>query len=128
MHEFAIAMNLVSGACEAAERAGGQRVTAVHCRIGDMRQIDHALIREAFDAAACDTRCDGAELVVERIPLLARCETCRESFAVRNWDWQCPRCGREGELLGGGDELELQSIEMETGDEYSDRAQTVGTK
>lgn len=111
MHEFAIARALVDLACEQARAAGLSRVSRVNCRVGVLRQIEPDMLRDAFDVARTDTACEAAALGIESVALRAKCPHCRRAFTVESWDWQCPDCGTVGEPAGGGDELELTSIE-----------------
>lgn len=113
MHELSIAQSLLDAAVAEARRAQATRVTRLHCRIGDLRMVNGELLAEAFEVVRCGTLCESAELSIERTYLQARCSRCERAFDVRNWDWCCPRCGVEGTLLGGGDELEITSIEAE---------------
>lgn len=113
MHELAIAQCLVELAAEHARRAGARCVTRLNCRIGALRQVDGELIRGAFEVARAGSPCKDAELNIETVPLRAWCEACAERFTVAGWAWTCPRCGRTGVLLDGGDELELVSIDAE---------------
>ena len=113
MHELSVAQALVETASRELERAGAVRAVKLVCRVGDLCHIDDTLLREAFEVAATGSPCAGAELVVERCYLQARCPACQRVFAVRQWNWLCPACGAEGRLLGGGDELTLLSIEAE---------------
>jgi len=113
MHELSLARALVELAAEHAARAGAVRVTRLIGRIGALRQIDDALIQEAFDVAREGTVCAAAALEIERVPLRAHCAQCRHEFVVENWRWNCPECQRVGAPLPGGDELELVSIEAE---------------
>lgn len=115
MHELGIATELVELACSAARQAGACAVDRVFCRVGALRQVEPDLLREAFAAARSGTLCDRADLSVETLPLRARCPDCRTEFAVAGWDWHCPCCGTDGDLLSQGDELELVSIEAQVG-------------
>lgn len=117
MHEFAVARNLVEVAVDEAGRAGARRVTRVHCRIGPLRQLETALLREAFDAAAAETLCAGAVLEIARTPMMARCAACRHAFSVDGGGWACPCCGAPDATLTGGDELELVSLEAQVDDQ-----------
>ncbi len=113
MHEFAIVQSLLDVAAAETRRAGGQRVLRLNCRIGELRQVNESLLREAFELLSRGTMCEKAELRVEKTFMRARCRGCDGLFDVHNWDWRCPDCGADGSLAGGGDELELTSIEAE---------------
>lgn len=114
MHEFSIAQSLLEVASAQARQAGAVRVTRLYCRIGDLCQIHDGVMAEAFELLSSGTLCEGARLHVERTFMRAECPRCQQGFDVRNWDWNCPTCGAQGVLVGGGDELELTSIEAET--------------
>ena len=118
MHEFAIAHSLVEAATTEARRAGAHRVTCLRCRIGVMRQVEEALLSEAFALARAGGICEEAELDVEKVPMRAQCPKCDAEYAVRDWVWTCPSCGAEAVGISGGDELELVSIDVEVHDEH----------
>lgn len=128
MHELTIAANLVAVSCDEARRAGATRITAVRCRIGEWRSVDDALLREAFAVAGDGTPCAAATLEIEKIPMCAWCANCQWEFPVRAWVWNCPRCGGEGDLLDGGAELELRSIDAEVDHDNSGGAEVVAAK
>jgi len=113
MHEFSIVQSILDVARTEAERAGAACVLHLYCRIGNLRQVNDELITEAFELLRPGTICDGAELHIEKTYLRARCAACGKAFDVRDWSWNCPDCGGQGRSLGGGDELELTSIEAE---------------
>lgn len=113
MHELSIAMSLVELASERARRAGAARVTRLNLRIGALRGIEDESMRQAFEAARIDSPCVDAELRIENVPLKARCRDCGAQYEIEGAEWACPACGSDGELLAGGDELQLASIEVE---------------
>lgn len=119
MHEFAVAQSLVETASVEARRAGAQRVTVIHCRIGVLRQVNSDLLNDAFSLARQGTLCESAELRIDKVPVKANCRRCNHEYTVRDWQWDCPKCGAEAAELTGGDELLLVSIEADVADEDS---------
>lgn len=117
MHEFAVAQSLVETASVEARRAGAQRVTVIHCRIGVLRQVNSDLLNEAFSLARQGTLCEAAELRIDKAYVRASCRRCDHEYTVRDWEWGCPKCGAEAAELTGGDELLLVSIEADVTDE-----------
>jgi len=113
VHEYSIVQELLSVAAVEARRAGAVRVTGLHCRIGALRQLDHRLLLEAFELLRSETVCAEAELRIETTFVTACCGRCQHEYAVHDWNWDCPRCGGSGHPLGGGDELDLISLEAE---------------
>jgi hydrogenase nickel incorporation protein HypA/HybF len=123
VHEFSVAANLVDLAVAEARRVGAIRVTDVRCRIGELCHINGRMLADAFRIARENTLCAAAQLHIEKVPVRAACTMCRREFPVRNWKWRCPHCGRSGRFAGGGDDLELTSIEVEMNDENTGRAE-----
>ncbi len=119
MHEFAIAQSLIETASAEAQRVGAQRVTALYCRIGVLRQVAGELLAEAFYIVRDGTLCETAELDIEKTYMQATCGQCGQAYPIHDWQWDCPVCGAETPSVTGGDELELVSIEAEVADEDS---------
>lgn len=117
MHEFSVARALVDAAIDVAREAHIRRIRRLHCRIGDMRQVDRWLLDEAYAFAREGTACEQAELCVERTHMQLECGACGRRFSVIDWDWRCPDCGRAGCNARGGDELELTGIDGDESDE-----------
>ncbi|KUG05068.1 hypothetical protein ASZ90_017557 [hydrocarbon metagenome] len=67
-----------------------------------------------FDYASRGTIAEGATLEIERIPVLARCDNCHESFGVNWWtpDIYCTRCGGTRLSLLSGREFSIEEIEV----------------
>jgi len=122
MHELALSRAIV----DAAERhAGGARVSAVHVRLGSLRQAVPESLRFYFGVVARETACADARLELEPVAALLRCPRCG-----REWDpappplaehatpappipsFGCPACGAGGEALDG-EQLEVDWIEVE---------------
>jgi hydrogenase nickel incorporation protein HypA/HybF len=107
MHELSIARALVA----AAERhAAGRRVAVVRLRVGALRQVVPEALDFAFPLAARGTLCEGARLEQELVPARLRC--CGRTWPLERPDFRCPACGGRAEPAGG-EELELESIEVE---------------
>lgn len=114
MHELSIASAVVA---TAVRHADGRRVTRVELRVGALRQVVPASLELMFGIVARETLCDGAALAQERVPARLRCTACREEWRAEALAFRCPRCtGAAVEVLAG-EELEVESIEVETATE-----------
>jgi hydrogenase nickel incorporation protein HypA/HybF len=119
MHELSLSTAIV----RAVERhAAGRRVSAVQMRIGALRQVVPDSLAFYFEIVSRQTVCEGALLEHELVPALLRCPECG-----RGWDpappsvptFRCPSCATAGEVIGG-DEFEVESIEVEASDPKED--------
>lgn len=116
MHELALTRSVVQVVTEEAERAGAQRVRAVHLTIGYARDIVDELFEGCFEFLARGTVAQGAELVIERVPLMVRCKGCGLVYHidVRNdATWPCPRCAQKDYEVTCGMEFQISKIEVE---------------
>ena len=118
MHELSISSAIVNTVIK---HARGREVSAVDLRIGALRQVVPDSLVFYFEIVARDTVCTEAELRLELVPARLRCLACE-----LEWDpspepaldvvvpaFRCPTCGTaESETLAG-DELEVESIEVE---------------
>lgn len=88
------------------------QVSRVVVRIGPLAGVEPDLLAAAFPLARAGTVAEAAELVIERLPLRVRCETCgAESEAAAN-RLLCGACGDWRTRVVSGDELMLSSVEL----------------
>ncbi len=114
MHELSIATSIVEIAREEVAAAGGGRVVAVTVRVGRLASVHEVALRSAFEVATADTPLAGAELRVVVVPVTIRCASCdgeRELAGIGSL--ACPTCGRPSGDIRAGNELEVESIEIE---------------
>jgi len=120
MHELAVAREIVG----VAERhAGGLAVSVVRVKVGCLRQVVPEYLGFYFEVCARDTSCGGAELEWERIPSLLRCGACGAEWDPAPpparadqellVDFRCPGCRGGDHSVISGDELVVESIEVE---------------
>ena len=110
MHEFSIASAVVA---TAVKHAGGRRVTTVSLRLGALRQVVPGALAFAFEIVSRETLCEGARLAWEDVPARVRCASCEQTSTLERLPLRCPRCGDGAVTVVGGEELEVESIEVE---------------
>lgn len=113
MHE----MSLMGGVFEAIESTlahhNVKKVTQVKLKIGKLTNAEPAAMQMAFDAYAKGTVCEGADLLVELLPVRGRCKSCGNEFPVEGLIFACPSCEHLGIQIIQGEELLLESLEVE---------------
>ena len=114
MHEMGVTRSLVETVARHAEEAGASGVRTVYLRIGFARDIVDELLDNCFGWMARGTICEGAQLVIERIPFTVRCNHCGEVYHLDVHDessWPCPFCGEKDYVLNSGMEFMITGIE-----------------
>ncbi|MBN1426595.1 hydrogenase maturation nickel metallochaperone HypA [Candidatus Fermentibacteria bacterium] len=96
--------------------------TAVRIRAGCMTGIVPEALQRAFEIAALQESGCSPTLVIEQVPAEATCSECGRPFSSITFPMLCPQCGGVGMWAGGGDELQLVSVEVDDEDDQSQRA------
>ncbi|MEM1361443.1 MAG: hydrogenase maturation nickel metallochaperone HypA [Pseudomonadota bacterium] len=118
MHELALARYLID-LVEESLPDNPAPVCAIDVRLGEASAMARAL-HFCFASVARGTRCEGAVLRIEEVPLTIRCRHCNTVGApTGRYNFRCPECGRPAHEIVTGKEAELKSIEL--GDRVSVR-------
>lgn len=116
MHEASIAAPLLRLALdEAAKHAGTSgplRLTRIRVRAGLLMAIEPATLQGCFALMAEDTPAEGAELLVEILPMHGRCQACGQEVETPVRSFACPACGEAEVDWRGGNELFIESIQV----------------
>jgi hydrogenase nickel incorporation protein HypA/HybF len=111
VHELSIGSAVVD---TVVRHAAGRRVTHVHLRVGTLRQVVPDSLAFYFAIVARDTVCEGAVLEQERIAARLRCAGCGTEWEADAAAFRCPACAGADVAVLCGEELEVESIEVET--------------
>jgi len=110
VHELSVASAIVD---TATRHADGRRVTSVQLRVGHLRQVVPESLAFYFEHVARGTPCEGARLEQEVVPAVLACDDCRYEWGLDAAAFRCPLCASGSVRVAGGDELEVESIEIE---------------
>jgi hydrogenase nickel incorporation protein HypA/HybF len=110
MHELSIATAVLNTALK---HADDRPVTAVNLRVGAMRQVVPDSLAFYWDIVARDTACEGATLTLEEIATRLGCRACGHEWSPEIPAFRCPGCGGADVRALAGEELEVESIEVE---------------
>ena len=118
MHEMGIALQIVDIArASIPEDMVSPRVERIHLKVGKLAAVIVDNLTFCFEVAAKETVLAGAELVVEEIPVTARCRQCRAQWTIDEPVFVCRDC-QSGDLeILSGRELDIESIDVLEEDE-----------
>ncbi|MBK7142920.1 MAG: hydrogenase maturation nickel metallochaperone HypA [bacterium] len=112
MHELSIAGNIVEAVQQEMISRGIDRVATIALRIGRMTDIDAESLRFGFEVITKETPLAETRLVIEHIPIAARCQTCQLEFEVPDLQFRCPACAGSAVDLIHGQELDIAYLEI----------------
>jgi hydrogenase nickel incorporation protein HypA/HybF len=113
MHEMAVTESILRITLDHAGRAHASRVSAITIKLGQLSSLVDDSIRFYWDLIAVDTIAEKAELRFERVPARALCLDCQTEFALPKDSFACPKCRSERFKIVAGDEMTVESIEIE---------------
>ncbi|MCA1729762.1 MAG: hydrogenase maturation nickel metallochaperone HypA [Actinobacteria bacterium] len=110
LHELSIAESVVQ---IVSRQADGRRVTKVQMKVGHLRQVVPSALAFSFELVAEGTPVEGAELEMEEVPAVGRCRECEVESRFGNFPLQCRACGGFDLEILRGEELLVESLELE---------------
>jgi hydrogenase nickel incorporation protein HypA/HybF len=114
VHELSVSSAIVD---TVVRHAAGRRVTSVQVRLGRLRQVVPASLAFYFELVSRDTVCEGARLDQEIVPATLGCARCERAWEIELPYFRCPVCGSADVTVEAGEELEVESIEVEEASE-----------
>lgn len=112
MHELSIAMSIVELAEEEAERRGVQ-LEAVHLKLGALSGVVKEALLSCYEMVCDGTPLQGSRLMIEEVPVVIFCPTCRAERPLRSIQlFCCPECDTPCAEIVHGKELEVVALEI----------------
>lgn len=119
MHELSVCQSLLEEVQRIARENGAGSVSRIVLKVGPLSGIEPDLLRNAYPLAAAGTVAEDAELEIEFAEIVVSCSQCGgESPATVN-RLLCAHCGDYRTRLVSGDEMVLQSMELDDVDQRS---------
>ena len=113
MHELAICQALMNQVESIAAERNARSVISIVVGMGPLSGVEAQLLKHAYPVASAGTVAEGAELVIEDLPVRIKCSQCGEESEARPNKLVCNSCGDWRTKVISGDELLLMSVELE---------------
>jgi hydrogenase nickel incorporation protein HypA/HybF len=113
MHEYSLARALLHQIEQIVRREGAARARSVCVTIGEFSGVDPELLQLAFENVVEHSSFVNTELIVEKVPLEARCENCSNEFLIERFRFACPKCKSGTVKVIRGEEMMLERIMLE---------------
>jgi hydrogenase nickel incorporation protein HypA/HybF len=91
---------------------GARQVERIVLHVGALSGVEPIRLADLFPFISAGTAAEGAELIIETLPVRVRCSACGSETEARPNHLACPVCGNADTQLLSGDELQLVEIEL----------------
>ena len=122
MHEMALAEGILAVVLDAAR---GERVRRVQIDAGRLQAIVADSLQFSFQLLAEGSSAADATLELREIPLRMRCKKCGDENEYDFPPSFCSRCTASEFILISGDELKVNSVELENGTVFNRPSESV---
>jgi hydrogenase nickel incorporation protein HypA/HybF len=114
MHELSIVEALIGQVQEEVEKAGESgRITRLSLAIGRLSGVHSESIRFAFELLTPGTPLEAAELQIRQPGARCCCAACDAESPIDHFVAECPLCASDDVRIEGGQDLLLETIELE---------------
>jgi hydrogenase nickel incorporation protein HypA/HybF len=114
VHELSIVEALIEQVEKELRGSGHEgRVTRLELQIGRLSGVNPEAIRFALELLSPDTPVEGAEVEIDQPRANCVCSACGAETPIEEIEHRCPACGSTQISIEGGNELLLESIELQ---------------
>ena len=113
MHEMSIAQNIVDIILDEMAKHEATILKSIRLNIGEMTAVVPDSLSFCFKLITEGSAIEGADLIIDMIPLKGYCHGCRSEFKIKDYAFACPLCGGSKIDTMGGRDLSIVEIEVE---------------
>lgn len=113
MHELSVCLSLLREVERIAREHKAARVAKIVVTVGPLSGVEPDLLQNAYPLAVAGTVAEDAELVIEVSEILVRCSQCGMDSAAKANRLLCGECGDYRTNLVSGNEMVLQTLELD---------------
>lgn len=120
MHELSMADAIVKTVLDAAEKNQAEEILEVTIEVGKLTMLNPDQLRFLLDVLTENTLLEGADIIIEEVPVEIKCNTCSYT-GLTNLDdsdhylliVKCPECGERDLEVTAGRECNVKNIKIE---------------
>ncbi|MGM0451808.1 MAG: hydrogenase maturation nickel metallochaperone HypA [Thermodesulfobacteriota bacterium] len=115
MHELPVTEKILDIVVKHAQTHRVSEIVTITLHIGELSDLENEWVQHYFDYLSKDTVAAGAKLVIERIPIVLKCNTCGHEFQTEKsalGQSICPQCSATGDFsLVSGKQYYIKEME-----------------
>jgi hydrogenase nickel incorporation protein HypA/HybF len=113
LHELAMVEGIYNVLEEKIKEYGIKKVIRVRLVVGELTGVEDMTMKACFEMYVEATPVQGAELVIERVPIKVRCRVCGNEYETKIPFSECTVCKNKSFKIISGKELYIDSLEAE---------------
>jgi hydrogenase nickel incorporation protein HypA/HybF len=110
MHEFSLAIEVISLAQREAERHGAGTIREISIEVGDLSGVEADAFESALELLVKESILENSVIDIVRIPGKGFCSECNLEFEMKFLMAACPVCRCFPSKISGGDEFRVVSL------------------
>jgi hydrogenase nickel incorporation protein HypA/HybF len=113
MHELSVCLSLLREVERIARENNAGRVTRISVTVGPLSGVEPDLLQNAYPLAVAGTVAEDAEFTIDVSEIVVKCTRCGAESPAKVNRLLCGECGDYRTSLVSGDEMVLQSLELD---------------
>ena len=113
MHELSVCLSLLQEVERIARENNAGRVTKIAVTVGPLSGVEPDLLQNAYPLAVAGTIAEDAEFQIDVSDIVVKCSECGAESPAKPNRLLCGACGDYRTNLVSGDEMVLQSLELD---------------
>lgn len=113
MHEFSLAIEVISLAQREAEKNMAETIREITIVVGDLSGVEADAFESALELLVQDSILENADINIMRTAGKGKCNACDLEFEMSHRTATCPRCRCFPSEISGGEEFRVVSLVVE---------------
>lgn len=113
MHELSMVEAIYDVIIDKIKEYDVSRVIQVKLVVGELTGVEDMTMKACFEMYVQSTPVEGANLIIERVPIKVRCRVCGNEYETKIPFSECAVCGNKSIKIITGKELYIDSLEVE---------------
>lgn len=113
MHELSIVQNILEIAEENAKTHNAKIIHEIELDVGELSGVEYDALVFAFENATKSEILKKTELKINKIPVIAVCNSCNHEFEECDYYTPCPKCNSFDINIVKGKEFKIKSIKID---------------
>jgi len=113
MHELSLAINIIEQVSKSALDNSAKKIISIRLLLGPLSGVEEDALQFCFTEACSGSIAEDCALIIEKSPLVIRCQRCKKESEVLPSSLLCPVCNLGDIVVLSGKEFRIIDMEVE---------------